>query len=244
MARIGNDPDREDLLHPNSRDTDIPRVIDDRDRPIRELLVPILDDLNPRIVRPQIQAQHFELKPVMFQMLQIKQWHLGMKFVNFFLQYNPPNMNAKLRNDTTSFWKSEDETLYEAWERFKESTTRVGTGRRVVGAMELVTVTSLTTQLSSLTNMIKTLKRLAVVQEMKAMGLTVVYCGSQAASLRALENQMGQITSALSLRPQGALPRDTENSRSQGEKHCKAIKLRSGTQLPGVVNDAAVKEDS
>ncbi|KAA3466410.1 aspartic proteinase CDR1-like [Gossypium australe] len=51
-------------------DMPIPRVIDDRDRPIREHVVPILNDLNPVIVRPTIQAQHFELKLVMFQMLQ------------------------------------------------------------------------------------------------------------------------------------------------------------------------------
>ncbi|KAA3470662.1 protein FAR1-RELATED SEQUENCE 5-like [Gossypium australe] len=38
----------------------------------------------------------------------------------FLLRHNPPNMNAKLRNNITSFRKFEDETLYEAWERFKE----------------------------------------------------------------------------------------------------------------------------
>jgi len=46
-------------------------MIDDRDRPIRDHVVPTLDDLNPCIVRPDIQAPQFELKPVMFQMLQI-----------------------------------------------------------------------------------------------------------------------------------------------------------------------------
>lgn len=46
------------------------QIIDDRDQPIREHVVPILDDLGSNIVRPQIQALHFELKPVMFQMLQ------------------------------------------------------------------------------------------------------------------------------------------------------------------------------
>ncbi|KAA3483565.1 protein FAR1-RELATED SEQUENCE 5-like [Gossypium australe] len=32
----------------------------------------------------------------------------------FLLRYNPSNMNAKLRNDITSFRQSEDDTLYEA----------------------------------------------------------------------------------------------------------------------------------
>ncbi|KAA3458990.1 hypothetical protein EPI10_013525 [Gossypium australe] len=38
----------------------------------------------------------------------------------FLLRYNLPNMNAKLRNEITSFKQLEDETLYEAWERFKD----------------------------------------------------------------------------------------------------------------------------
>ncbi|KAK8515209.1 hypothetical protein V6N12_019257 [Hibiscus sabdariffa] len=38
-------------------------------RAIRNHLTPILDDLNPGIVAPEIQAVHFELKPVMFNML-------------------------------------------------------------------------------------------------------------------------------------------------------------------------------
>ncbi|KAL4323802.1 hypothetical protein GQ457_11G023210 [Hibiscus cannabinus] len=41
----------------------------ERPRAIRDHLTPILDDLNPRIVAPEIQAAHFELKPVMFNML-------------------------------------------------------------------------------------------------------------------------------------------------------------------------------
>ncbi|KAL4383514.1 hypothetical protein GQ457_15G016420 [Hibiscus cannabinus] len=40
-----------------------------RARAIRDHLTHILDDLNPGIVAPEIQAAHFELKPVMFNML-------------------------------------------------------------------------------------------------------------------------------------------------------------------------------
>ncbi|KAK8681659.1 hypothetical protein V6N13_054061 [Hibiscus sabdariffa] len=40
-----------------------------RPRAIRDHLTPILDDLNPGIVAPEIQAAHFELKLVMFNML-------------------------------------------------------------------------------------------------------------------------------------------------------------------------------
>ncbi|PON33266.1 hypothetical protein PanWU01x14_354260 [Parasponia andersonii] len=40
-------------------------MADDRDRAIREYAIPILNGLNPGIVRPEIQAPQFELKPVM-----------------------------------------------------------------------------------------------------------------------------------------------------------------------------------
>ncbi|KAK8619739.1 hypothetical protein V6N13_136019 [Hibiscus sabdariffa] len=40
-----------------------------RPRAIRDHLTPLLDDLNPGIVASEIQAAHFELKPVMFNML-------------------------------------------------------------------------------------------------------------------------------------------------------------------------------
>ncbi|KAK8998735.1 hypothetical protein V6N11_084118 [Hibiscus sabdariffa] len=40
-----------------------------RNRSIRDHLLPDLGNLNPRIVTPEIQAAQFELKPVMFNML-------------------------------------------------------------------------------------------------------------------------------------------------------------------------------
>ncbi|XP_062104114.1 uncharacterized protein LOC133815274 [Humulus lupulus] len=45
-------------------------LADDRARAIREYAAPMFNELNPGIVRPEIQAPQFELKPVMFQMLQ------------------------------------------------------------------------------------------------------------------------------------------------------------------------------
>ncbi|KAH9780391.1 hypothetical protein KPL71_008059 [Citrus sinensis] len=38
----------------------------------------------------------------------------------FLMKYFPPIKNTKLRNEITSFHQLEDESLYEAWERFKE----------------------------------------------------------------------------------------------------------------------------
>ncbi|XP_062089712.1 uncharacterized protein LOC133796256 [Humulus lupulus] len=38
----------------------------------------------------------------------------------FLMKYFPPTKNAKLRNEITSFQQLDEESLYEAWERFKE----------------------------------------------------------------------------------------------------------------------------
>ncbi|XP_062103125.1 uncharacterized protein LOC133814145 [Humulus lupulus] len=47
---------------------------------------------------------------------------------------------------------------------------------------------------------------------------------SQAASLRNLEMQLGQLANDLKNRPQGSLPSDTENPRRDGKEHCKEIR--------------------
>ena len=154
-------------------------MADDRDRAIREYAVPVLHGLNSGIVRPEIQAPQFELKPVMFQMLQTVGQFSGMStedphlhlrlfmevsdsfklpgvsedalrlklfpyslrdraraWLNslpsnsvmtwndlaekFLMKYFPPTKNAKLRNDITGFQQMDGESLYEAWERYKE----------------------------------------------------------------------------------------------------------------------------
>ena len=48
---------------------------------------------------------------------------------------------------------------------------------------------------------------------------------SQAISLRNLENKIGQLATAMSSRPQGSLPSNTEDPRREGKEHCKAINL-------------------
>ncbi|KAH9725430.1 hypothetical protein KPL70_007875 [Citrus sinensis] len=50
---------------------------------------------------------------------------------------------------------------------------------------------------------------------------------SQAVSLRNLENQMGQLATAMSSRTQGSLPSNTEDPRRESKEHCKVISLRS-----------------
>lgn len=47
----------------------------------------------------------------------------------------------------------------------------------------------------------------------------------QATKLNNLENQMGQLTSELQNRPQGALPTYMKNPRNLGKEHCKVVTL-------------------
>ncbi|XP_012477563.1 uncharacterized protein LOC105793184 [Gossypium raimondii] len=273
----------------------------------------------------------------------------------FLLRYNPPTLNAKLRNDITSFRYMEEETLYEAWEQLKElikkcsmhgfqhwtqiemfynglntytrmvvdasangtllnktyneayeilekiannyysySTTKVGKGKRAAGNIELDAITSLMTQVSFLANMIKTMKNPTVVHEMKLTELSCFYCGenhvfheypSNPASIYYMGNSnrnsnpysnaynsgwkqylnfswgnqgaknfnnaaRQNVNNALPgyvqpmPRPQGALPSDTENSRTQGKEQCITITLRSGTQLSDVHDDIAEEDNA
>ena len=60
--------------HANERQSDNNNIIymaDDRDRAIRDYTVLTPQVVHPRIIRPEVEAANFELKPMMFQMLQI-----------------------------------------------------------------------------------------------------------------------------------------------------------------------------
>ena len=54
---------------------------------------------------------------------------------------------------------------------------------------------------------------------------------SQAISLRNLENEIGQLATAMNNRPQGRLRSNTEDPRREGKEHCKVINLRSGKNV-------------
>ena len=436
-------------------------LADDRNRAIREYAVPALYGLNPGIIRPEIQAPQFELKPVMFQMLQtVGQFsgmptedpHLHLRLFmevsdsfklpgvteealrlklfpyslrdrarawlnslppdsvaswndlaeKFLMKYFPPTKNARMRNEITSFQQLDGENLHEAWERYKEllrkcphhgiphwiqmetfynglngqtrtivdasangailsksyneayeilermannnyqwPAERTNAARRVAGVHEVDAITALSAQVSSLTNMLKTMSMPTTVNSVQANSEACVYCGeghlfadcpanpasacyvgnvnrghnpfsnhynpgwrqhpnfawnnqgagpsgantvtkpthppgyppqpqrtqateqlnpfenllkeymartdaviqSHSASLRNLENQLGQIASALSNRPQGSLPSNIENPRQNGKEQCQAISLRSGKQLEPVSKSKGVHKE-
>ncbi len=53
-----------------------------QNRTIRDFVVPVLDYLQPGVVKPAIQAGNFELKPVMFQMLNSNGQYVGLPHEN------------------------------------------------------------------------------------------------------------------------------------------------------------------
>ncbi|XP_052479571.1 uncharacterized protein LOC128034769 [Gossypium raimondii] len=59
-------------------------------------------------------------------------------------------------------------------------------------------------------------------------------------SIRALEAQLGQLTSNLNTRPLGTLPSDTKNPIPRWKEHCKAITLRSGKETGEPTTDSTV----
>ncbi|KAL5569743.1 hypothetical protein UlMin_026318 [Ulmus minor] len=396
-------------------------IENDRDRSIRDYVIFDPETMNTGIVRPKITANHFEFKPMMFQMLQtVGQFsglphedpHLHLKqflevasnfkipgvsddafrlrlfpyslkdrakvWLNslepnsvtswnglaekFITKYFPPTKNARMRNDITSFRQTDDESLFEAWERFKDllrrcphhgipiciqmetfyngllpptrlmldasaggallnksyaeayeliesiaansyqwPTSRINSTKNVAGVHELGDVSALTAQIASLTNMLKAVSTsnvvspasmsspvssisLVVIEPSSSSVETVscVFCGGghiyddcpnnpvsvnyvgnynagnynsgnynrgnnpysntynlgwrqhpnfSWSNQTGQKNQVGQLATALSSRPSGALPSNTESPHRDGKEHAKAITLRSGNTV-------------
>ncbi|KAL4325497.1 hypothetical protein GQ457_11G025250 [Hibiscus cannabinus] len=76
--------------------------------------------------------------------------------------------------------------------------------------------------------MLKSLQKPTDVRDAKALRCLFFSHGS---TLRALENQVGQIAQALQVRPQGRLPSDTELTKRNGKDQCSALTLRNGTTI-------------
>ncbi|XP_075479457.1 uncharacterized protein LOC142520346 [Primulina tabacum] len=137
MERHENDREEE---HREDRHVEMPRRI-----PMLEYAQPSLDGARPSIVKPIGRANHFEIKPGIIQMIQntvqlrlfpfsprdkAKAWlnclHVGSIMTwedmakEFLIKYFPPSKTMKLRADITTFAQFEQESLYEAWERFKD----------------------------------------------------------------------------------------------------------------------------
>ncbi|KAL4367017.1 hypothetical protein GQ457_05G028470 [Hibiscus cannabinus] len=280
-----------------------------RPRPIRDYLAPILDDLNPAILAPKIQAAHFELKPLMFDMLNSIGKFGGAphedarQHIHAFLEHNPPKMHTQLRNDIASFRQADDESMFECWDRYKKllrnctnhgfhdwtqvmmfyngvnaptrmmldasangtlldkspeeafdildrianndyqfHASRLRSGRRTHGRLDLDANDSIAAQLLAITNMLKNLQRPSQVKEVPVASSCCALCygihhvnecpeNHDSANYMwnfniSNENPLGQIAQALHARPQGSLPSDTEVTKAQGKEKCSASTLK------------------
>ncbi|KAL4377420.1 hypothetical protein GQ457_02G021700 [Hibiscus cannabinus] len=193
---------------------------------------------------------------------------------SFLMRYNPPNMHTQLRNDIASFKQADDkmmldasangtlldkspEEAFEILDRtanndYQFPTSRLGSGRRTSGKLELDAKDSVSAQLSTITNLLKNLQKPSDVREAKA--LSCFHCEGnhhatdcpvmyeQASYLGNFNrnsnnpysntyNPVGQIAQAFHVRPHGNLPSNTEVTKRNEKEQCSALTLRSGKEI-------------
>ncbi|KAH9751859.1 hypothetical protein KPL71_014474 [Citrus sinensis] len=226
------------------RNNNIIHMANDRDRAIRDYAVLTPQAIHPEIVRPDVQADNFKLKPVIFQMPQ----NVG-QFNS--LPSEDPHLHLKLFLEVSdafkitgaSFYRQNQDNPYSntynpgwrqhpnfSWSYQNQSAAALSGQNKPAQAprfyqqnQEQRSINN--DQLSSLEALIKDyiVKNEAVVQ-------------NHAAPLRNLKNQIGQLATAVSNRPQGSLPSNTENPRREGKEHYKVINLRSGNEVDSAVS--------
>ncbi|KAH9743430.1 hypothetical protein KPL70_003294 [Citrus sinensis] len=168
----------------------------DRDGAIRDYVVLTPQVVHPGIIRPEVEAVNFELKPMMFQMLQtVGQFnglpnedpHLNLKlFLELETFYNGLNPSTRLMVDASTnealLFKSYTEA-YEILERIANNnyqwpSTKQPAVRGAAGVHNIYAITALLAQVTSLTNMIKaTTSAPAAVKQVAK--LSCVYCGEE-----------------------------------------------------------------
>ncbi|KAL5573431.1 hypothetical protein UlMin_023028 [Ulmus minor] len=248
-------------------------IANDRDRSIRDYAIFDPETMNTGIVRPEITANHFEFKPMMFQMLQTTFYNGLLPPTRLMLD---PSTGGALLNK--SYAEAYDLIESIAANSYQWPTSRINSMKKVAGILELGDVSALTAQIASLTNMQHPnfswsnqtgqssnnpnrpinpnasappgfqqqqgqrpqIPTQSAPQErgdslesmMRAfMNKTETHIQNQGVALRNLENQVGQLATALSSRPSGALPSNTESPQRDGKEHAKAITLRSGNTV-------------
>ncbi|XP_075485255.1 uncharacterized protein LOC142524976 [Primulina tabacum] len=106
--------------------------------PIRDHFRPVINNHYPGIARGTINANNFELKPALINMVQQNQFagtaisdtHVHLRpfleitdtelATKFLAKYFPPAKSAQLKIEISTFRQTGFEQLYEAWERYKE----------------------------------------------------------------------------------------------------------------------------
>ncbi|KAI5441476.1 hypothetical protein KIW84_010811 [Lathyrus oleraceus] len=246
---------------------DIICIANDEAHNIRDYAVFDPITMHTGIIRPEITTAQFEFKPMMFQMLQAivkysrsvnEDPHLHLRqFLesNTEIQLNKPQAkqhtqapqvppsysaqnypsnqgNNQLENILKSFIQEEKtqfQTPGESIKNLENQVRRIATAlsSRNKGTLPSSTESSATTSGNNqLENILK-----SFIQEAKTKFQT------QGESIKNLENQVGQIATALSSRNKGTLPSSTESSATTSEaksiETCKVIKLRNGKECEG-----------
>ena len=81
-AQGGQEGQNGQIIYGQIGNNNIINMANDRDRVIRDYAVLTPQAINPEIVRPELQVDNFELKPVMFQMLQRVGQFNGLRLEN------------------------------------------------------------------------------------------------------------------------------------------------------------------
>ncbi|KAL4340007.1 hypothetical protein GQ457_08G026690 [Hibiscus cannabinus] len=228
-----------------------------QNRSIRDHLLPDLENLNPGIVTPEIQAAQFELKPVMFNMLNsIGQFggsphedarqHLRSFIKNPESRFYVGNFNRNnnpYSNKHNPGWKQHPNF---SWNNQRNPSNTILQNADASGFQQNMSqqqnqlpqqqppsTSFLENSLNAFINkidsyMAETSKLMEKTDSF--INMTDIRIQSQEASLKSLETQVGQFAQMLSTIPQGTLPSNIELARGMGHEQCKVITTRSMTK--------------
>ncbi|KAI3707463.1 hypothetical protein L6452_26005 [Arctium lappa] len=237
MAGNGGDPP------PPPNETTI-RIADDKERGIRDYATPEFDQLKSGILRPNIVAQTFELKPVMFQMIQAMGQFGG-------LPSEDPHSHLKSFLEMTDHFRIQGVTTealrltlfsYTLRDRAKtwlnsqppHSIDRLQPPRvhqvpnRPPNPPGFQQGPSHTYQSGQSSQPYVPRQQNASESNGSLECLLKGFINQTNGTLRGFETQLGQFTAELKGRQVGTLPSDTETPK--GKEHVKAVTLRSETR--------------
>ncbi|KAL5549738.1 hypothetical protein UlMin_004969 [Ulmus minor] len=186
---------------------------------------------------------------------------------SFLTKYFPPAKSAKMRNDITNFFQHDQESLYEAWERFKDLLRKCphhglplwmqrSAQKRPTGLHDLDAFNKLAAQVALLNNNFKSLNVASVLNvscencaenhsnvECQFVGQAQENSPDQVNYVANNQRQFNPNSNYYNPGGQGALPSNTERN---PREEAKAITLRSGKELEKSkeASKQAVEEDT
>ncbi|XP_052299278.1 uncharacterized protein LOC127902988 [Citrus sinensis] len=171
-------------------------MADDIDRAIKDYVVLTPQVVHPGIVRLEVEATNFELKPVMFQILQIvgqfnglpsEDPHIHLKlFLELETFYNGLNPSTRLMVGASANGALLSKSYTEAYEileriannNYQWSSTRHTAMRGAAGVHNIDAITTLSAQVTSFTDMVKAMTSTPAAVKQVAE-LSCVYCGEE-----------------------------------------------------------------